>query len=197
MTEASPIKPPLNKTVAWMRNAAVLIAMTLILICGYQACGPETVTPPPPIAEEPPPPAPPVAPVKVVEPVPVVVATPAPVAVATPAPVAEPPPPIVPVVVLAPAPAPLPPVAAAPPVPQRSLPTPPQEFAMIPTVPAQFPAGPPPDVQGGAPGSAAPPIQFDDSIDDVLNPCQAARCSTAQPLGTGLVGVVSSPRSFP
>jgi hypothetical protein len=186
MTEASPIKPPLNKTVAWMRNAAVLIAMTLILICGYQACGPETVTPPPPIAEEPPPPAPPVAPVKVVEPVPVVGGAPERVA--------EPSPPIVPVVVPAPAP---PSVGAGPPVRQRSLPTPPQEFAMIPTVPAQFPAGPPPDVQGGAPGSAAPPIQFDDSIDDVLNPCQAARCSTAQPLGTGLVGVVGSPRSFP
>lgn len=53
-------KPP-NQAAAWTRNAVVLVAMTLLIVCGYRACVPEDPTPPVTITEEIAEPLPPIA----------------------------------------------------------------------------------------------------------------------------------------
>jgi hypothetical protein len=44
-------KPP-NQAAAWTRNAVVLVAMTLLIVCGYRACVPDDPTTTVTIAEE-------------------------------------------------------------------------------------------------------------------------------------------------
>ncbi len=151
MAATAPNPKPPNQAAAWTRNAVVLVAMTLLIVCGYRACVPDDPATTVKIAEETPAPLPPVAEAPpVVEPPPFV----EPELWVEPEPIVEPEP-----VVAAPAPkavAPAPVVAAKKPIaaPKRSLETGP----VVAGVAAATAAGAAGAAVGGGSGGGVPPV---------------------------------------
>jgi len=211
-----------SKTAAWVRNGVVLVAMTLLIVCGYNVCGPQIETSPPSIAVQPPSPEPPLPVAPPPEPAPVVAAAPPAPAAATPRVVAAAPPapetappPGGPVAVAAAAPiaaaaAPPPPVAppavGAPPPPAEvapaslpPMPTPSPAYLPIGPATAQFPQ--PVDDVGSGPLALnfqpRPGLPQTDNSLNVIQPCEAAASCAFNVPGSGPLGFTIVGGSWP